>query len=385
MNRFVRGVGFARRAQALLACGLLVGGVFGSGAAWAAPGERAAGASPRGEGARSEKASRAEKDERAHKAERAAAESSAEAPRDAQTLLQRIQASTRGRSFEGTFVVSNGKAITSSRITHVCDGQDQVERVEVLGGPQRTVYRHNDLVQTLWPQSKRAFIEQRVTLRGFPALPVAVGEGVSQHYEMVSLGVDRVAGYEADVVLLKPRDDLRYAQRLWAERSTGMLLRADVLNDRGLVVESSAFSDLSIGPRKSIQALARRMSKLNGYEVTEASNEGVSLDGEGWVMRAAVPGFAHVVSVRRVVPVMGTGSAPTMQPVIQAIYADGLTHVSMFIEPYVADLHGAEGLLALGATHALMRRQGEWWITTVGDVPPATLRRFALGLERRAR
>ena len=30
-----------------------------------------------------------------------------------------------------------------------------------------------------------------------------------------------------------------------------------------------------------------------------------------------------------------------------------------------------------------MRRQGDWWITVVGDVPPATLLAFANALERR--
>lgn len=368
--------GARRGPRALVACAVVVGGLHGMGPAWSATqGERPAPA----------EAARAGKAERGSPGEPSASRNPAIVPRDARALLQRIQASTRGRSFEGTFVVSDGKAITSSRITHVCDGQDQYERVEVLGGPQRTVYRHNDVVQTLWPDSKRAFIEQRVTLRSFPALPVAVDDGVAQHYDLVHLGTDRVAGHVADVVLLKPRDELRYAQRLWAERDTGMLLRADVLDDRGRVVESSAFSDLAIGPRKPTQALARRMAKLGGYEVVEATNETVSLAGEGWQMHAVVPGFEHVASVRRVVPVVAAGAAPMLQPMIQSIFADGLTHVSLFIEPYQAELHGSEGIVALGATHALMRRQGDWWITAVGDVPPATLRTFASGLERQPR
>jgi sigma-E factor negative regulatory protein RseB len=31
----------------------------------------------------------------------------------------------------------------------------------------------------------------------------------------------------------------------------------------------------------------------------------------------------------------------------------------------------------------LMRKQGDWWVTVVGDVPSATLRQFANGLERK--
>jgi sigma-E factor negative regulatory protein RseB len=36
-----------------------------------------------------------------------------------------------------------------------------------------------------------------------------------------------------------------------------------------------------------------------------------------------------------------------------------------------------------GATATLMQRRGEYWVTVVGDVPPATLKLFADALERR--
>ena len=38
---------------------------------------------------------------------------------------------------------------------------------------------------------------------------------------------------------------------------------------------------------------------------------------------------------------------------------------------------------SVGATQTLMRQQGAWWVTVVGDVPAETLRRFADALERR--
>ena len=39
-------------------------------------------------------------------------------------------------------------------------------------------------------------------------------------------------------------------------------------------------------------------------------------------------------------------------------------------------------LASVGPTQTLMQQQGDWWVTVVGDVPPATLRVFAKGLER---
>jgi sigma-E factor negative regulatory protein RseB len=70
------------------------------------------------------------------------------------------------------------------------------------------------------------------------------------------------------------------------------------------------------------------------------------------------------------------------QQTLQTIYSDGLTYVSVFIEPYSAQRHARPMLASVGPTQTLMQQQGDWWITVVGDAPPATLRVFAKGLER---
>jgi sigma-E factor negative regulatory protein RseB len=37
----------------------------------------------------------------------------------------------------------------------------------------------------------------------------------------------------------------------------------------------------------------------------------------------------------------------------------------------------------IGATSTLSQRHGDWWVTIIGDTPPATLKMFAAALERR--
>ena len=71
------------------------------------------------------------------------------------------------------------------------------------------------------------------------------------------------------------------------------------------------------------------------------------------------------------------------EPVLQAVFTDGLTHVSVFLEPYRPQHHGREGQARQGATATVTRRRGEHWVTAVGDVPPATLQLFADAIERR--
>ena len=104
-------------------------------------------------------------------------------------------------------------------------------------------------------------------------------------------------------------------------------------------------------------------------------------------MRDLVPGFRQVSCVKR--PMDNNGertaapSAEAASPqVLQAIYSDGLTYVSVFIEPFDPQRHTRPMMASVGPTQTLMQQQGDWWVTVLGDVPPATLRLFAKGLER---
>ena len=60
--------------------------------------------------------------------------------------LMRIHEAAGHRNFQGTFVVSGGGAVSSSRIAHFCEGSNQYERIESLDGQERLVLRNNDVV-----------------------------------------------------------------------------------------------------------------------------------------------------------------------------------------------------------------------------------------------
>ena len=308
---------------------------------------------------------------------------SAAPPSEVRSWLLRIHDAASRRNFQGTFVVSGGGGVANARISHFHDGPNQYERIESLDGRQRKVFRHNDVVHTLWPASKVAMIEQRGQLSSFPALLQAGDDTLAEWYEVQPEGIDRVAGHEADVLVVKPRDKHRYGYRLWADRASGLLLRADVIGERGEVLETAAFSEVSIGVRAQPESVVQAMKKLDGYRIVRPALTPTRLEDEGWTMRPATPGFRFVSCVRRQMEMPGDAGDAGIAPVIQTIYSDGLTYVSVFIERYRADRHTEPMFVSLGATVTFGRRQGDWWVTVVGDTPPATLKTFAAALERK--
>ncbi len=303
-------------------------------------------------------------------------------PRDARAWLTRIHEAATRQNFQGTFVVSGGGNVASARMAHFCEGANQFERIESLDGRARNVFRHNEVVHTVWPTSHVVVVEQRDPLNSFPSLLQAGGDSAADWYDVQVQGEDRVAGHEANVLMVRPKDAYRYGYRLWADKGSGLLLRADVIGERGEVLETSAFSDIVIGTRSQSESVLQQMKKLDGYLVLRPVQRPTRLETEGWSMGQLVPGFRQVSCVNRQMDDSGDAEA-TAQQVLQTIYADGMTYVSVFIEPYKPKHHTRPMLATVGATQTLSMRRGEWWITVVGDVPASTLRVFASGLERK--
>lgn len=313
--------------------------------------------------------------------------SAPEGKRDTKSWLLRIQDAANRRGYQGTVIVTTGGAVASSRITHFCEGRDQYERIDALDGQARHVVRHNEQVHTVWPQRRVAMVEQRDQLSSFPGVLQGSGDRVPELYDLKAVGQERVAGREADVLSVRPKDAHRYGYRLWADAATGLLLRAEVISDRGGVIESSAFSDVTINVHPSLDTVMQPIRKLDGFRVLKPLAVPAQLDAEGWRLEPKVPGFKQVSCVKR--PVDGPLRAqPVDNPshesqLLQAVYSDGLTYVSVFIEPYNPERHPRPMHTAIGATQTLMHRQGDWWVTLMGDVPAPTLRLFAEALERR--
>jgi sigma-E factor negative regulatory protein RseB len=271
---------------------------------------------------------------------------------------------------------------------HYCEGRNQFERIESLDGLQRQIYRHNDVVHSVWPQSRVALVETRQVAGQFPSLLTSSAETIVQYYDVRPAGQGRVAGHEASILLLRPRDGYRFGYRLWSEKQTGLLLRAEVFDAQDVVLEASAFSEVTIGVKPHPDQVLQPMRRIDNYRVQRPVLREVSLESEGWSFRQLPPGFRHVSSVKRSMAAEA-GAAPetlsegSVPSVLQSIYSDGLTHVSVFIEPYNPAVHRREMLVAMGATQTLVRRQGNWWLTVIGDVPVATLRAFASTLDAR--
>jgi sigma-E factor negative regulatory protein RseB len=292
--------------------------------------------------------------------------------------LLRIHEASRSKSYSGVVVVSSGGIMVSSRITHACDGVQQFDRVESLSGTPRTTYRKNDQVMTFSPQSKIVVSEKRDSLGMFPDLLKSPDTRIDQFYTVRHVGTDRIAGFEAEQVLIEPRDTLRFSYRVWSEKNSGLVIKMQTLDGQHQILEQISFSELQLGTPVSMHRLAAMMNNTAGYQMATVERVRTTAMAQGWQLKQPVAGFQPMNCFLR----------PEVQErALQWIFSDGLASVSLFIEGFdPRRTYGLEGLMAMGATHTLTQRRkdsaGDWWITVVGEVPPQTLQAFARGLER---
>jgi sigma-E factor negative regulatory protein RseB len=287
--------------------------------------------------------------------------------------LARMQDASLRRSYIGTFVVSSSNgSMASARIWHACDGQRQVERIDTLSGERRSTFRRDDEVLTFLPEERTVRAERRDTVGLFPELVRPDESAIPEFYTARRVGSDRVAGFDADIVQVLPKDGLRFGYRIWSEKQSGLVVKLQTLDDAGRVLEQAAFSELQLDAPVRMDKLAHQMLVPEGWRVEKTDTVKTTAAAEGWALRQAVAGFKAMSCYKR-----------RAEGVLQWIFSDGLASVSIFVEDYDRQRHLREGVFASGATHTLTRRVQDSWVTVVGEVPPATLKAFSLSLERR--
>ena len=303
--------------------------------------------------------------------------------------LLRMHAASKNRSYIGTFVVSAGGTMSSAKIWHACEGSEQIERVETLTGAPRSIFRHNGQVVTFMPEHKVARVEKPDPPGQFPEVFQSGDKRIADFYKLRHDGIERVAGVDSDIVVLAPKDNLRFGFRVWTERQSGLVLKLQTLDTDGSVLEQAAFSELQLDAPVRMDKLVQMMGKTEGWRIEKPLLLKTTANAEGWVLKTPVAGFNPTGCYKRPVAASpGSSANPPAIPMagdgsLQWIFSDGLASVSIFVEALDRQRHIREATLSMGATHTLARRLDVYWITVMGEVPMPTLRLFADRLERK--
>jgi sigma-E factor negative regulatory protein RseB len=287
---------------------------------------------------------------------------------DPESILARMYQAARTLDYEGVFVYRHDEHLDSLRILHKTGHGGARERLVSLNGEPREIIRTEREVRCYLPDENAVLVEhRRADRRDFPGLLPESASVFGKNYLLHPGKSGRVAGRKTQSLLIKPQDAYRYGYRLWVDEATGLLLKANLVDAAGRIVEQYMFTQIAIGKPISEADLQPQYPAKD--RIMQGVEENPSLPVAGQWEAAGLPaGFALSAHIMRTLP-------QHQQPVEHLVFSDGLAVVSVFIETAEEPTKSSvlHGHTQMGAVHAYGMVVDGYQITVVGEVPAATV------------
>jgi sigma-E factor negative regulatory protein RseB len=284
----------------------------------------------------------------------------------AAALLQKISDASRHMGYEGVFVFQHGGHAQTLMASNRPSGANVESRLLTMDGSQREVRCTQQSSVTLMINGTQLRLEKRLNKRHFPDLLPENATPLANWY-MVSLGnPDRVAGRDCSNVEITPKDLYRWGYILCVDKNTAFPLRAVMINGDGQPLMQYRFAEIKLGA----------MPKADNRPMPPIPDAAQPVAHERLEVNGLPPGFSRIAAVRRQLP-NHTGE------VEHWVFSDGLTHVSMFLEPALQPVETIKGQSKQGMINMIKRQVGDLQATILGEAPWATVESIAMGLEEK--
>jgi sigma-E factor negative regulatory protein RseB len=285
--------------------------------------------------------------------------------------VQKMSMAMRNLNYRGEFVYLHENQLESMRISHYKDENGEKERLISLNGEAREVIRDNQNLTCIWPSSRKVVVDFS---RKNTFSPIFIPEDIARlekFYEMKLVGKDRIAGMSTVVVHINPKDKYRYGIKFWISDENGLMLKSNLINEDGKVVEEVMFTNLKVfdGDEKLVIDTMPKIDEsftLVRYHSGDSSKSFAA--DNSWQLSAAPGGFWRESVLKRQIP----GTDLFVQ---QMVYTDGLASLSIFIEQQTSDT--SSGMSSMGAVNAYIRIVNNHSVTAIGEVPAVTVKQLA--------
>lgn len=282
--------------------------------------------------------------------------------------LMKMSDAAQDLNYRGHFVYQHDGQMEAMEIVHRASQSGTQERLLSLNGSPREIIRNKEGVWCYLPDEKSIVISHRKqTEKNFPALIPMSLKQLDPYYRFKLGREERMSGRMAQKVMIEPKDKYRYGYRLWADKSSGLLLKADLVDGKGKVLEQFMFTDVDIGRKINLSELQVTVDQSGLVLHKQDKQNGSQADKSKWMFKGLPSGFAVVRYQTRMNPMKH-------HSMTHIVLSDGLAAVSVFIESAGKD--AAEGRNSMGAVNAWRGKRHGYRVTVVGEVPAATVKKI---------
>ena len=274
------------------------------------------------------------------------------ASEDAWLTLQKSAFAARELNYQGIFVYQNGNQTRSVQITHMNnDGQELTRNMildnQTIAGKSpskqpREVFSQGSDIVIFHPKNDKVIIEKRRGQNLFPAmLPVNLNSLKTSYTARIGV-LDYIAGRQAQIIELIPKDAYRYSYKIWTDTEFGLLVKMTLQNEKNETLEQITFQELSMLNSHDLNWYQPSIDLTKKYEMEDATL--LNRVNTKWIVAELPPGYIKVDHIEFTAVGKST-------PVNQMIFSDGIASVSLFIEPIIKGQRAKMGHSLIGSTN----------------------------------
>ena len=286
--------------------------------------------------------------------------------------LSKMGSALKSLNYYGTLVYMHGGQVESLKLIHKQDESGEFQRVVHLTGEAREVIRNNDVVTCYMPDSQSVLVGERRFNNHLLSKLTKNFEEFTGNYDFRVDGKGRVAGRDATIIAIQPKDNYRYGYRFWIDNDSNLLLKSDLLTVDGVVLEQLMFVELSV-----VDTIPDDMLKpaVNGESFTwhngrDKDNSQLEQASSSWHVERMPEGFVVTGRSKHKMPEKN-------KPVDYLVVTDGLASISVYIEQFGVQNEGFVGASNMGAVNVYGSLKDKHHVTVVGEVPQKTVQMIA--------
>jgi sigma-E factor negative regulatory protein RseB len=288
-------------------------------------------------------------------------------PLSAASWMQRLTEEVKSSSFEIVYVVSANKRETLPymwRRGQMPDGS-VIEQLSLLNGPgfEQVVY-HGKV--SIFEPGYPPYSVQGTTVQGpIPQAFIYEGINFTDAYDVLLMARNRVAGRMAQQIRVISKDKTRFGYHLWLDEQTGLLLKLDMYDLDGSLIEQIQVTQLSIS-----DSVNQIFANFSVDQLPQVSARVTHSDRDLLWRASYLPRGMRVLrqDVHRI--------ERTGQVTEYMLLSDGIVDVSVYVLP-ANDALSEDMSIASGSHAVVSKTDGRIQVTVVGEIPVSTADKIA--------
>ena len=237
--------------------------------------------------------------------------------------LERLAEINRKSNFEVSFVLTRaGQEMTPYLWRHaVLEDGLEAEQLNLQNGPGQEMIRLGNVVSVFEPDVQPYSIYASAISGPLPSDLLYNPSALADAYQFITIGRTRVSGRAAQQLRIVSRDNKRYNYQVWLDEETGMLLKLDMVDLQGSLLEQIQVTAVNVSEQPSSY-----FSRINRQALPGAVAMTPKPRQHQWEVKFLPVGMEEIKRETRRLAMTG-------QVVEYKLFSDGMVDVSVYVQP----------------------------------------------------